>query len=175
MLIFQPGLIQRDLGLLGLNAQDDYFKQIVLSAAEQSTIEANLVDSIELYHLAGSPDKVIETVNKALGSSLALPTAAPVINQGQGLGISGAFGGTQDLFGLAKRVHAVYEADYASRNRIGRGNWEVLGVLLKLKEALEQYSADRPDLAYEVGVVRVHGVGCPTDYSDLPLDQHSPS
>lgn len=150
MLILQPGLIERDLALLGVNAKDEYFKHIVLSAAEQSSLDSNLVDSIELYHLAGASEKVIETVNRALGASLSLPSGAPPVHQSNGLGISGAFGGAGDLYSLAQRVHAVYERDFATRNRVVKGSWETLGLLLKLKLALEQFTNDRPDLALEV-------------------------
>lgn len=137
------------MALLGVSAQEEYFKHIVVSAAEQSSLDSNLVDSIELYHLAGAPDKVIETVNRALGSSLSLPNGAPPVHQSNGLGISGAFGGAGDLYSLAQRVHAVYERDFSTRNKVAKGSWETLGLLLKLKRALEQFANDRPDLALE--------------------------
>ena len=148
----KAGIIERDLGLLRLSDSADYFRRIVLSAAEQSALDASMVDSIELYHLAAAPDKVVETVNRALGSSLSLPTTNQPFTNGPGIGISGAFGGAQDLYGLAQRVFAVYEKDFTSRTRVSKNAWETLSTLLQLKLALSQFAADRPDQALEVSI-----------------------
>lgn len=169
-LTFQPGLIEKDLALLGVNAQEEYFKQIVLNAAEQSSLDSNLVDSIELYYLAGASEKVIETVNRALGSSLSLPTAAASVQQGNGLGISGAFGGAGDLYSLAQRVHAVYEGEVAANGEI-KAAWETLGTLLKLKLALLQFSEERLDLALEVSCLIVGSCRVSTHVTDSTIDR----
>ena len=143
-------MIERDLALLRLTNSSDYLRHVVLSAADQSALDASLTDSIELYHLAGAYDKVVESVNRALGSSLSLPmNPGPSITPG--LGLSGAFGGVSDLYGLAQRVRQVYENDLARRNTVPKGAWETLGVLVQLKLALSQFAAERADLALEVG------------------------
>jgi nuclear pore complex protein Nup93 len=129
----------------------------VLSAANQSALDASLTDSIELYHLAGAYDKVVETVNRALGHSLSMSTSSATsgekISSSLGLGTGGAFGGLgDDLYGLAGRVWGMYEKDFGKRNGVSRGGWETLGMLLRLKKALSEYAAQRPDLALEVGL-----------------------
>jgi nuclear pore complex protein Nup93 len=147
-------MIERDFPLLNLTSTDEYFQQVVLSAANQSALDSSLIDSIELYHLAGAPDKVIETVNRALGQSLSLPNAAQQVTRSNDLGISGAFGGADDLYGLARRVHEVYEPEFAKRGRAGKNGWETLGVLLSLKKGLQEFSQGRPDVALQVGISR---------------------
>jgi len=143
-------MIERDFPLLNLSSTDDYFQQVVLSAANQSAVDSSLIDSIELYHLAGAPDKVIETVNRALGQSLSLPNAAQQVTRSNDLGISGAFGGADDLFGLATRVYEVYTREYSGRGRLGKSGWETLGVLLQLKKGLKEYAENRPEMALRV-------------------------
>lgn len=145
----EPGMIESALPLLKLSdrADGEYMKHIVLSAAEQSSLDASLLDSVELYHLAGAGDKVVETVNRALATSLSSGGGESVVGrQGQGLGLSSAFGGSNDLYSLAQKVHAVYERDLAARARISRGAWETLGTLLLLRKAFGEWAAERPDL-----------------------------
>jgi len=143
-------VIERDLRLLKLSDESEYLRAVVLAAADQSTIDSSLTDSIELYHLAGAIDKVVESVNRALGHSLSQTAPQPLNSDAQNLGLSGAFGGVSDLYGLAQRVHAVYEKDVGKRTRVSKIAWETLGTLLLLKLALSQFAHDRPDLALEV-------------------------
>ncbi len=143
-----------------------------MKAAEQANSDASLTDTIELYHLSGSYDKVVETINKALGHSLSSSpsSSAAYINpqlksidqnrtqngssgSGLGLGLSGAFGGSDDLRGLAEKVKAVYERDFSKRTRISKSNWEILEILLLLQRGMAEFAADRPDLALEVGFI----------------------
>ncbi|WRT63978.1 uncharacterized protein IL334_000905 [Kwoniella shivajii] len=156
----ETGVIERDLNLLKLSDEQDYLRQVVLSAAEQSSLDSSLTDSIELYHLAGAYDKVVETVNKSLGHSLGQshPSSSStstststqqIQSNAQSIGLSGAFGGANDIFGLAQRVHDVYERDFAKRTRVSKLHWDTLEVLLKLKLGLRQFEEDRPDLALE--------------------------
>jgi hypothetical protein len=161
--IFQTGVIERDLSLLKLSNSDEYLRAVVLSAAEQSASDSSLIDSIELYHLAGSYDKVVESVNRALGGSLASAGTSGSAAGGSGsaserlktsgaeVGLSGAFGGAEDLYGLAQRVYSVYERDMGKRSKVSKGGWETLGTLLRLKQGMAEFAADRPDLALEVG------------------------
>ena len=154
----QPGLIEQHFPLLNLPSTDEFFRKIVLSSAEQSALDSSLIDSIELYHLANAPDKVIETVNRALGASLSIPNANSSVSSGNDLGISGAFGGVSDLYSLAVRVREVYERDVVKRSKIPAGAWETLGVLVKLKLGLSQFAEGRADLALEVGISNVHSI-----------------
>jgi nuclear pore complex protein Nup93 len=160
--LFQTGVIERDLSLLKLSNSDEYLRAVVLSAAEQSASDSSLIDSIELFHLAGSYDKVVESVNRALGHSLASAgsgaggTASSAGSErlktsGAEVGLSGAFGGAEDLYGLAQRVYSVYEKDMGKRSKVSKGGWETLGTLLRLKQGMAEFAADRPDLALEVG------------------------
>lgn len=130
----------------------------MLSAAEQSALDASLPDSIELYHLAGAYDKVIESVNRALGHSLGQSQPQP-IQSDQNLGLSGAFGGASDVYGLAQKVYEVYNRDASRRTKVDKKAWETLGMLLTLKRALREYEGDRPDLALEVGFTSPHSAG----------------
>jgi nuclear pore complex protein Nup93 len=149
----QVGLIERDLKLLKLTDEREYVQAVILSAADQSSSDASLVDSIELYHLAGSYDRVVDSVNRALGHSLAQPNGAlSSISGGQSLGLSGAFGGAEDVYQLAQRVQQVYERDVARRNKVRRDAWETLEVLLKLKRGMREFMSDRPDIALEVSL-----------------------
>lgn len=156
----QVGIIERSLPLVGLNNTEEYIRAIVLSAAEQSGVDASLVDSIELFHLAGATDKVVEAVTRALAHSL---SQNPGGAGGGGLvterrlGLNGAFGGTEDAYDLAQRVMRVY-AHEGRRNVDGRA-WEVLEVLSRLKKGLKEFEADRPDLALEVSLAMWFG-GC---------------
>lgn len=147
----ETGVIERDLKLLKLEDEQDYLRQVVLAAADQSSLDSSLTDSIELYHLAGSYDKVVETVNRALGHSLSQTAgAAPLPSDAAQVGLTVAFGGAPDLYSLAQKVHAVYERDFGKRTRVSSLHWETLETLLQLKLALAQFAADRPDLALEV-------------------------
>lgn len=156
MLTGQTGIIERDLALLKLSDASEYLRAVVLSAADQSLADGALIDSIELYHLAGSYAKVVESVNRALGRSISQAGSQPLRSEAQKVGLSGAFGagtadgGEQDLYALARRVRDVYERDAAKREGVPQGAWETLGLLLQLKEAMAQFAADRPDLALEV-------------------------
>ncbi|WVO19809.1 uncharacterized protein IAS62_001099 [Cryptococcus decagattii] len=146
----ETGVIERDLKLLKLEDEQDYLREVVLAAADQSSLDSSLTDSIELYHLAGSYDKVVETVNRALGHSLSqMAGAAPLPSDAAQVGLNVAFGGAPDLYSLAQKVHAVYERDFGKRTRVSSLHWETLETLLQLKLALAQFAADRPDLALE--------------------------
>lgn len=144
----ETGPIERDLALLNLSDEDDYLREVVLAAADQAANDASLAESVELYHLAGAYDKVVEVVTRALGHSLSGSsphferTSAPV-------SLSGAFGGATDLDALASAVYKVYGSDMMKRGRVLDRNWDVLEVLLKLRAGLEQYAAKRPDLALQ--------------------------
>ena len=133
--------------MLKLGDSEDFLRQIILSAADESALDAGLADSVELYHLAGAYDKVVETVNRALGHSLAQGTQN--VSFGRGLGLTGAFGGANDLYSLAQKVHQVYSADWTKRNGIAKTSWDTLGLLLQLKLALQHAAGDRPDLALQ--------------------------
>jgi len=143
-------VIERDLRLLKLYDEAEYLRAVVLAAADHSAVDSSLTDSIELYHLAGAYGKVVESVNRALGQSLAQTAPQPLKSDAEILGLSGAFGGASDVYGLAQRVHSVYEKDFRKRTRVSKGTWETLGTLLQLKHALAQFAFDRPDLALEV-------------------------
>lgn len=146
----EPGLVQRDLQLLNLKNEDEYMGSVVVAAADQAAADDALVDSIQLYDLASAYDKVVEIVNRGLGHSLgqggssALNPAAT-----SNVGLSGAFGGAADIEELASRVHSLYAHDFAKRSRISQRGWETLETLLKLKHALTQFAANRPDLALD--------------------------
>lgn len=147
----ESGMVERDLSLLRLSDDKEYIQDVVLAAADQAANDGSIADSVELYHLAGAYDKVVHAVNRALGHSIGQPSGAPFdpSQTPAAVGLSGAFGGVTDLDGLAQRVHTVYSGDFAKRSRISQRNWETLEVLLKLKLALSQFNADRPDLALE--------------------------
>ena len=136
--------------MLRLSDSEDYLRAVVLAAADQSLADNSLIDSIELFHLAGSYEKVIESVNRALGHSLGQPGAVPLKSDAKNVGLSGAFGGAEDLYSLAEKVRFVYERDIGKKNKVSRGSWETLSILLKLKLAMSQFNKDRPDLALEV-------------------------
>ncbi|WWC86091.1 uncharacterized protein L201_000962 [Kwoniella dendrophila CBS 6074] len=146
------GIIEKDLSLLKLQDEKDYLKQVVLSAAEQSLLDSSLIDSIELYHLSGEFDKVVETVNKSLGQSLSSSSSATEnldSEHSKTIGLSGSFGGINDIYTLAQKVFNVYEKDFSKRTKVSKLHWETLEVLLKLKLGLKQFQDDRPDLALE--------------------------
>lgn len=146
----ETGVVERDLQLLDLKDEADYMRSVVLAAADQAASDSSLADSVELYHLAGAYDKVVESVNRALGHNLGQGSAPIDANApASAVGLSGAFGGATDLQGLAIRVRDVYATDFAKRSRISQRNWDTLEVLLKLKLAMSQYVNDRPDLALE--------------------------
>lgn len=167
-------MIERDLRLLKLSDESEYLRAVVLAAADQAAIDASLTDSIELYHLAGAYDKVIESVNHALGHSLAQTGPQPLKSDAESLGLSGAFGGASDVYGLAQRVHSVYEKDFGKRTRVSKGAWETLGTLLQLKQALSQFAADRPDLALEVCYSYVMSTGLAyISNQDFQIDEYT--
>lgn len=143
----EKGVVERDLQLLNLKDDQDYLRSVVLAAADQASADASLADSVELYHLAGAYDKVVENVNRALGHSLG--GSASLDANAPDVGLSGAFGGAADLETLATRVQSVYAHDFSVRSRIAQKGWDTLETLLKLKHAMSQYASDRPDLALQ--------------------------
>lgn len=154
-----------------MSNESEYLRAVVLAAADQSAIDASLTDSIELYHLAGAYDKVVETVNRALGHSLSQTAPQPIYSDAESLGLSGAFGGASDLYGLAQRVHLVYEKDFGKRTRVSKVAWETLGTLLLLKLALSQFTQDRPDHALEVSRSVFNSVCCLLIIPDNQIDE----
>jgi nuclear pore complex protein Nup93 len=135
-----------------LSDSAEYLRKVVLAAADQSSSDSSLLDSIELYHLAGASNKVIESVNRALGGSLS-QSSSPLNSQAEALGLSGAFGGASDLVSLAQRVMGVYEKDFGRRTKVEKKAWETLRTLLVLKTAMGQWSTGRADLALEVSQI----------------------
>ena len=108
------------------------------------------MDSIELYHLAGSHERVIDAVTRALAHSLSLHGSARSIQLGERLGLKGAFGGSQDILQLVDNVLGVYQKDLAARQTIEQSKWDALGVLMTLKRAMSDYAADRLESALDV-------------------------
>lgn len=148
-------MIERDIQLLHLPNNADSLHAVILSAAEQSNVDASLVDSVELYHLAGATEKVVDSVTRALALSLSQYSSSGSsslgISSGQRLGLSGVFGGVDGVYTLAQRVMGIYERDLGNkRGEVESGKWELLEVLMRLKKGMGEFEADRPDLALEV-------------------------
>lgn len=176
----QIGLIERDLKLLDLHDPKAHIQSVILSAAEQSNIDASLVDSIELYHLANAPEKVIDAVTRTLAQSLSLHSGNRSVHLGQRLDLQGAFGGTEDILQLANTVLRVYEHDNSARQIIGPKKWDALKTLVLLKRAMGEFDADRPEQALEVSYIarawrQVTLARCTADLLDVPPIRDHPA
>jgi len=149
----QPGVIQADLPLLKLAGDQDYLRQVVLSAADQSvlddTSEDSIKDSIRLYLLAGSYEQAVETVNRAMGYSLVQSVPQSTQNSAQ-LGFDDVFEGCQDIFDIAARLKWLYDKDYTKRSKVENRSWETMSTLVTLKQALRAFDGNDPAEALKI-------------------------
>jgi nuclear pore complex protein Nup93 len=139
-------VIERDLKLIGIDSEDDFLEKVVRAAADRSSTDQSLGDSILLFYRAKAYERVLEIINKALGASLTLPIQPDASLETLG----GAFGGASDLPTLAQNVMRVYEMERNPRRRVSEREWETLRMLLELKKAILQSEQGRADLALEV-------------------------
>jgi nuclear pore complex protein Nup93 len=114
-------VIQGDLPLLKLAGDQDYLRQVVVSAADQSilddTSEDSIKDSIRLYILAGSYEQAVDTVNRAMGHSLT--QSAPQSTQDTAnFGFDDVFEECRDIFDIAARLKWLYDKDYTKRSKV---------------------------------------------------------
>lgn len=159
----RPGAIQNDLPLLKLSGDQDYLRQVVLSAADQSvlddTSEDSIKDSIRLYLLAGSYEQAVETVNRAMGHSLV--QSIPQTAQKTQLGFDDVFEDSQDVFDIASRLKWLYDKDYTKRSKVETRAWDTMSTLVTLKQALRSF--DNNDPAEALKIIKSTNL--------LPLDQ----
>ena len=64
------GSIEKYRSLIHLNNEQDFLDRIVLTTAEQCDHEARFKDALELYNLAGQPNKVLELLIRQISESL---------------------------------------------------------------------------------------------------------
>ena len=64
------GSIEKYRSLIHLNSEQEFLDRIVLTTAEQCDHEARFKDALELYNLAGQPNKVIELLIRQISESL---------------------------------------------------------------------------------------------------------
>lgn len=149
----KPGAIQNDLPLLKLSGDQDYLRQVVLSAADQSvlddTSEDSIKDSIRLYLLAGSYDQAVETINRAMGHSLVQSTPQSMASEAQ-LGFDDVFEGCRDVFDIASRLKWLYDKDYTKRSKVETRAWDTMSTLVTLKQALRAFDANDPADALKI-------------------------
>ena len=65
-----PGSIEKYRELIHLNSEQEFLDRIVLFAAEQADNEARFKDALELYNLAGQPNKVLELLIRQISEKL---------------------------------------------------------------------------------------------------------
>jgi nuclear pore complex protein Nup93 len=156
-------VIQGDLPLLKLAGDQDYLRQVVVSAADQSilddTSEDSIKDSIRLYILAGSYEQAVDTVNRAMGHSLT--QSAPQSTQDTAnFGFDDVFEECRDIFDIAARLKWLYDKDYTKRSKVENRSWDTMSTLITLKQALRSF--DNGDPAEALKVIRSTNL--------LPLD-----
>lgn len=132
--------------MIGIDSEDDFLDKVVKAAADRSSTDQSLGDSILLFYRAKAYERVLEIINKALGASLTLPIQSDASLDALG----GAFGGATDLPTLAQNVMRVYETERNPRRRVSEREWETLRMLLELKKAILQAEQGRADFALEV-------------------------
>ena len=128
---------------------------IVKAAAARSSTQQKLTDAIILYNLAEDYDTVIAVLNRAVGSSLAQPSASTPSDATATAGSetrSAAFGGEQNIGALTQGILDHYQGDASKWGRVSERNRETCLVLLRFKEAFALYEAGRLEQALEVRI-----------------------
>ena len=69
-------MIQRDIGILSLENESTYTRDIVREAAHRAHQEKRFSEALFLYNLADERDSVISVINIELGNSLSRPTVS---------------------------------------------------------------------------------------------------
>ncbi|CEH18438.1 Cullins [Ceraceosorus bombacis] len=144
-----PGLIERNLSLIGLSDSRQFLQDIVCEAASQSDREHRVRDAILLYNLAEEYNTVIEVLNRDLGATLfeisPLPASSQTLEVGAGRKtIAAADSGLADAMDtaqLAKAIVANYERQEYILRSINPAKRETIKVLLALKDAVNLFHA----------------------------------
>jgi hypothetical protein len=142
---------------------------IVKAAAARSSTQQKLTDAIILYNLAEDYDTVIAVLNRAVGSSLAQPSASTPSGTAAGTEArSVGFGGEQDIGSLTQGIIDHYQSDASKWGKVSERNRETCLVLLRFKEAFALYEAGRLEQALEVScrfciALSVASLDLPTD------------
>ncbi|PWN43818.1 NIC-domain-containing protein [Ceraceosorus guamensis] len=144
-----PGLIERNLSLIGLSDSRQFLQDIVCEAASQSDREHRVRDAILLYNLAEEYNTVIEVLNRDLGVTLfevsPLPASSQTLEVGAGRKTMAAadpgLADAMDTAQLAKAIVANYERQEHILRSINPAKRETIKVLLALKDAVNLFHA----------------------------------
>ncbi|KAJ3366107.1 hypothetical protein HDU91_001981 [Kappamyces sp. JEL0680] len=101
------GTIEKYRSLIHLSSEQEFLDRIVLSAAEQCDREARFKDALELYNLAGQPNKVVELLIRQVSESLLSHSIAHSAGSKPAGGKESLFEG-QDPVEVAARVLDYY-------------------------------------------------------------------
>lgn len=167
----KPGLIERNLSLIGLSDSRQFLQDIVCQAASQSDKENRVRDAILLYNLAEEYNTVIEVLNRDIGSTL-FDILSLSSSSSFDQALSGELAGgrktlqgsseqsqrderhlladAQDTAQLAKAIVASYEKQGHILKSIQPAKRETIQVLLALKDAVNLFHAGELDKSLNV-------------------------
>ena len=130
------GFIEQNAALLALNNTNTYNTEILLPTAQTCFQNSQISEAIRLYNLAGDYTTVVSSLANALGTLVAQ---------------TGAGGGGVDEKGraLEKTAREILR-HYERTNRASGKEREAVGVLLRIREAVEAKTVGRPELVLEV-------------------------
>ncbi|CAO1637939.1 unnamed protein product [Parajaminaea phylloscopi] len=130
-----PGAIEQSLGLLKIDDEREYLRQIVRSAAAQSESEHRTRDAILLFNLAEEYDRVVTVLNRELGASLFLDAGNAAADLGA-LNPQVSLSATGDSAQLAAAVLDTYESQPHILRRVDASKRQTTRLLLSLKKAV---------------------------------------
>lgn len=142
-------MIQRDIGILSLENESTYTRDIVREAAHRAHQEKRFSEALFLYNLADERDSVISVINIELGNSLSRPTVSAAGGDEQyfqsGKASVSVSAGRDDILRVARSIF-----DHYGPVNINAKNRQTCEVLLNLKEAMVMYEHEQFDEALRV-------------------------
>ncbi|KAL1311313.1 hypothetical protein AAFC00_001491 [Neodothiora populina] len=156
------GSIEQRLKLIGIKDEEQFLRQITISAAQIADDNGRVTDAVLLYHLAEEYDNVISICNKALSEAIAVEIGdAPLrleplkprdFNQEQQqqqqleqreLGQSLSLTAVEDPYLLTRNMRDLYEAHALSNTKIKTTNREACALLLSMAESKRLIEASK--------------------------------
>lgn len=166
------GSIEQRLKLIGIKDEEQFLRQITISAAQIADDNGRVTDAVLLYHLAEEYDNVIAICNKALSEAVAVEIgdaplrleplkprdleqeqaqAASALEQRE-LGQSLSLTAVEDPYALTKNMLDLYNANALAAAKVRTINREACNLLLGMAEAKRLVETQRWAAALDVSI-----------------------
>ncbi|PWN27775.1 NIC-domain-containing protein [Jaminaea rosea] len=140
-----PGAIEEALPLLRMEGDQQYLRNIVQAAAQQSEGQGRTRDAILLFNLAEEYDRVVGVLNRELGISLFSDSQDAQPQQASALNPNATLSTTSDLPTLAQAVLQSYESQPHILRRVDATARQTCKLLLELHRAVNLVRSGNED------------------------------